>query len=479
VAFAGLILWGPRYLLGVYQSALPGAVLSALGGLSGVLSAILGWSTKTPAQNTQRFSLLSQAILVTGTVVFFIVLSLAAVRLLDPHAVLSSPNIGYLWSQDEHSRKVQEHLTMTYLTTALMLVVGVTLGFFVNVNKFSLHSLYRNRLIRTFLGASRLGKDQQNVRSPHRFTGFDPRDDMPMHALSPEKPLHVINMALNVVQGSQLAWQERKALSFTVTRLHSGCRQLGYRPSTIYAGGISLGTALAISGAAANPNRGYHSSPLVTFLMTLFNVRLGWWLGNPGKHGVRTWRWSNPRHAAGPLFAEMFGMTTEDYKYVNLSDGGHFDNLGLYEMVFRRCHFIVVVDAGCDPQYVREDLGNAIRKIRLDFGVPIDMQGNALPAQNNHRAYCTFGIIRYSVVDGQDTDGFLVYLKPVLCGDESIDVTTYHAMYPDFPHETTSDQWFSESQLESYRMLGVHTIARLCSQPTTMLQTFFENIRKA
>ena len=97
----------------------------------------------------------------------------------------------------------------------------------------------------------------------------------------------MINIALNVVSTEKLAWQERKAESFTVTPLHSGNSALGYRDSTEYGGGISLGTAVAISGAAASPNMGYHSSPPLAFLMTLFNVRLGWWLEIPGLRGAQ------------------------------------------------------------------------------------------------------------------------------------------------------------------------------------------------
>src|SRR5205085_3395009 len=144
----------------------------------------------------------------------------------------------------------------------------------VNVNKFSLHAMYRLRLIRTFLGAS------NEKRRPNPFTGFDPDDNLAMASLSPERPMLVVNMALNLVKGDKLAWQQRKAESFTVTRLHSGSCRVGYQPSDSYGrkkntedkplGGITLGGAITISGAAASPNMGYHSSPLVTIIMTLF-----------------------------------------------------------------------------------------------------------------------------------------------------------------------------------------------------------------
>src|SRR5206468_405871 len=120
------------------------------------------------------------------------------------------------------------------------------------------------------------------------------------------------------------------------------------RRSRDYGGedGITIGTAAAISGAAVSPNMGYSSSPITTLLLTLFNVRLGWWLGNPGTSGARTYALSEPLFSLRPLLSEAFGLTDDRSPYVYLSDGGHFDNLGIFEMVLRRCHLIVVVDAG-------------------------------------------------------------------------------------------------------------------------------------
>jgi hypothetical protein len=352
---------------------------------------------------------------------------------------------------------------------------GVLMGFFINANTFSLHATYRNRLIRAFLAASR------QTRKPHSFTGFDPEDDIKLCKLKSEKPFHLINATLNVIKSKDLAWQERKAESFTMSRLHCGSWHVGYRPSAEYGDRITLGTALTISGAAANPNMGYHSSPLVGFLMTLFNVRLGWWLGNPGRHEDKTWRRAGPGYAIGPLFSEAIGNTTDRCKYVNLSDGGHFENLGLYEMVLRRCKLILVVDAGQDFEYVFEDLGNAIRKIRIDFGIPIDIRVVSPKKSEGTVNHCAFGTINYSVVDGPGTtEGQLIYVKPLVSGDEPPDVSNYTAAHPEFPHETTTDQWFSESQLESYRLLGQHAVEAICGKDwkPKVLPLFFEQVKR-
>jgi len=211
-----------------------------------------------------------------------------------------------------------------------------------------------------------------------------------MSMLSRRKPMHVVNMALNLVGGQNLAWQQRKAASFTCTRTYTGSCRVGYRPSASYGGAyksgkqpISLGTAMTISGAAASPNMGYNSSALLTLVMTLFNARLGWWLGNP-RGQADEWRKPGPSWGIRPFIDEALGRTSDSNAWVYLSDGGHFDNLGLYEMALRRCHLIVVSDSSADPRFAYDDLANAVRKIRIDLGIPIEMEQDRMPAPLRH-----------------------------------------------------------------------------------------------
>jgi len=235
--------------------------------------------------------------------------------------------------------------------------------------------------------------------------------------------------------------------------------------------GVSLGTAMAISGAAATPNMGYHSSATVTFLMTLFNARLGWWLGNPGEAGEKVFQKSAPGVSLFTLWKELFGQTDDKQSYVYLSDGGHFDNLGLYEMILRRCRFILVCDASADKDCNLADLGNAMRQIRADMQVPIEfedakfnIQKRSLDGKIVDGAYWAKACIRYSAVDAPEGmaaanaatqyDGTLIYVKPSFYGKEPRDVYNYAIQSKTFPHESTANQFFGESQFESYRALG-------------------------
>ena len=389
--------------------------------------------------------------------------------------------------------------------------VFLLLAWRLDVNLFSLHALYANRLARCYLGASRpkarwsrrvdeidgkrnwrpaWGGAPTDARGPNRsenlVTGFDPKDDLPLlqlrigasefasDPLGPYfGPFHIVNTAMNLVGGDELAWQERKAESFVLTPLFCGSKSTGYRKlNKDSRENLTLGRAIAISGAAANPNMGYHSSPAVTALLTVFNARLGWWLQNPGG-AVRnddrlSTRWAqNPWTACGPSFGfhlltELVGGTDEKSKYVHLSDGGHFENLGIYELVRRRCRFIVACDSGVDPKFEFADLANAVRKCRSDFGVRIDVNTSTLrpiPGSRHTRWHCAVGQIRYDDVDVQAVPGMLVYIKASLTGDEPSDVLNYAEDNKTFPHERTSDQFFGESQFESYRALGFHIAA--------------------
>jgi hypothetical protein len=381
-----------------------------------------------------------------------------------------------------------------------------------NINEFSLHHFYKNRLVRCYLGA---GNAKQ--RQPNHLTGFDPKDDIGIATLRPGAakdpyfgPYPIVGTALNLNAGSELAQQERKATSFIFSPLYCGFqpphsaedREVAAKPDSrmdlngyietegfFESAGPGIGTAMAISGAAANPNWGYHTSAPVAFLLTVFDVRLGAWVGNPRVKPLRgLFAGLAPSTRPGPLYGllwliwELLGQTTGRSKYVNLSDGGHFDNLGLYELIRRRCRYIVIGDGEQDGGLTFESLGGAIRKCRADFGVEIDINVEPIRAADG-RAHCVVGTITYPEDDTQPqrpltpggrkpADGraraWLVYFKASLTGDEPEDVKQYHATHIDFPHESTLNQFFTESQFESYRRLGLHIV-----------ETAFQNVDTA
>ncbi|HTJ31266.1 MAG TPA: hypothetical protein VL346_12235, partial [Acidobacteriaceae bacterium] len=319
-------------------------------------------------------------------------------------------------------------------------------------------------------------------------------------------PFPIFCTTLNLTTGEDLATQERKGASFAFTPLYSGysvswtdgkakkhVSYNGFVPTRCYAyphGGIHLDTAVAISGAAMNPSMGYNSNPVLAFLMTFFNVRLGWWITNTRR--IDAWRASNdrvtPRFALACLLKELFGMVNDGSSFVNLSDGGHFENMGLYELVRRRCRYIVVCDAEEDPDLGFGGMGAAITKCRADFGAEIDLDLRPLRLNEKtgySQTHCVVGTIRYprppedrevrvndpgaacDCIDGSENDcytGVIVYLKSSLVGDEPPDLLTYQIAHPTFPQDSTMNQWFTETQFEAYRRLG-HHVAMTSLQP--------------
>jgi hypothetical protein len=222
--------------------------------------------------------------------------------------------------------------------------------------------------------------------------------------------------------------------------------------------GITLGAAMAISRAAQSPNQGSHTSPAVAALLTLANIRLGWWLGNPGNQ--KTCTKEGPTNGLRPMLDELQAQATDKNEYVYLSDGGHFENLGLYELIRRRCSLVMLCDADCDPNYKFDDLVNAIELCQVDFGATITIDTDTL--QNTLKAgWCrsafTVGRIKYAPENGKSKTGTLIYLKSAVTRNNSIVVHSYDRQSRPFPHEPTTNQWFDETQFEAYRLLGQET----------------------
>jgi hypothetical protein len=181
-----------------------------------------------------------------------------------------------------------------------------------------------------------------------------------------------------------------------------------------------------------------------------------------GDGSVRT-RAKAARHSGGgrrfwigaSFYRELFSRARADGpNEVHLSDGGHFENLAIYELIRRHCRVIVASDCGQDGEAAFDDLGNLVRKVRQDFGVDVRIDVSPLRPGPDGRArqHMVAGDVHYP--DG-DT-GVLLLFKPALVGSEPADVAQYRARNAEFPHQTTIDQFYDEAQWEAYRRLGEH-----------------------
>lgn len=354
------------------------------------------------------------------------------------------------------------------LTIPALVLLGLLVGLFVDLNRVGIGRMYRARLMETFL------PDDSALRN-NQWQPATEANVAPLSAMSPEDghgPYHLLNTNIITPGSPHARFRGREGDSFVLSPLYSGSDATGWRATDTWMGGdLTLATAMATSGAAANPNAGSAGSPtrdqVVSAVMRVLGLRLGFWAQNPDEKRFVP-PWVSPNY----LYPGMLPTSSisEDRPFVELSDGGHFENLGIYELVRRRLPVIIAIDGSCDPDFEFESLGNAIERIRVDFGTEIRFHrdlglADVLPESEGESAFADryamatrgFAVadIRYPAHGDTPAErGVLLYVKATLVPGVPTDVLAFRSAHTSFPHETTADQFFSESHVEAYRALG-------------------------
>jgi len=329
------------------------------------------------------------------------------------------------------------------------LILSFIIACIADINHVSMHRFYRNRLMEAYFPFSVLKEAGYEVDS--RQADLCLLKDIPRTTA----PYHLVCTNIQTIGSKNPKLAERGGDSFIFSPLYSGSDATGFVSTDQYIGGnMNLATAFAISGAAVDPNTYATRSRPLAFIMALLNIRLGYWISNPSKSwlslnsiGLRPiWYYY--------MFAEMFGRgLNEKQASVHLSDGGHFENLGLYEMIRRKCRLIIVSDAAKDPDYTFDDLGKAMERVRVDFGVRIGIDINPIipdPDTKISSQPYAIGEISYS----DNTKGKIIYIKTSIIKGLPEDIYAYKRKNNSFPDQTTADQFFDEQQFEAYRELG-------------------------
>lgn len=371
------------------------------------------------------------------------------------------------------------------ITYAIIAVSLFCIGFFTNPNALSFHRYYRKQLADLFL---RFSGEHDNLEL---MKVFDAKSDKLKDYIS---PYPLINTCLNLMNPEKdEAFQGTKTSDyFLLSPFYCGSKLVGYVPTDRYFDyqRMTLPAAVTISAAAVNPGMGMYSNRLLSLLMTIFNARLGFWISNPSilvKSRAIVW-W--------PLyfFYELLGRIGSEKKMINISDGGHIENLGAYELLRRGCRLIIAVDAGEDKIYSFADLNNFIIRARNEMGFEIRFRPNEQPEELiRPRPSQVYSAKRFAIADiykcWEEVDdpsdpsgkrivnyslhernekgpvGTFVYVKssvrapegkPDLDKRDELKYGTYKykIYHPDFPHEPTSDQFFDKIQWEAYFQLG-------------------------
>jgi hypothetical protein len=334
----------------------------------------------------------------------------------------------------------------------LALFVGLLImnRWLLDINITSPHGFYRDRLSKAFV----FSVDPQGE--------INSVDNVPLSSLNAENtcaPYHILNVALNLQGSKDPDLRGRESDFFIFSKKFIGSDRTGFTETErmeSYDHHVDLATAMAISGAAAAPNMGTTTSRSLTFIMTLLNIRLGYWLPNPSfvnkEHWYNRFRLSSARPKL--IWNESLGKLDARGSHVNISDGGHIENLGIYPLLKRKCKFIVSVDAEADPNMTFNGLVTLMRFARIDMGIEINIDLDKLrkDSQGYSKAHWSLGEIVYA--NGEL--GQLLYIKLSVTGDEPEYIRSYRSNHPDYPHESTADQFFSEDQFEAYRALGEH-----------------------
>lgn len=430
----------------------------AVGG-STIFGAIIGlWQYKKARNNEQNTGGSSDLLIYAGAFALFYGIILLAYIIAT--RIFLIPDSNYIFNQSY------------YYWFFILGAASLLFGLIVNLNYIGPHYLWRSRLMEAFMP-----DDDPAVKNNvwDKAKGADTALMADMCPKERPRPYHIVNTNVILSNSKNIESSGRGGDNFIVSPLFCGSDATGWKSTREFQSdgsrGITLATAMATSAAALNPNaavsgEGVTRNVVISVLLSMLNLRLGYWMKNP-KNGLKRMKGLfSPNFFDPGLKTEIFRSgLTEDESNLLLSDGGHYENLGLYELVRRKLDLIIVSDGGADPLFNFDDLSNAIEKVRVDFGAKIIfkpgyMTDDILPGTSGDSSYQKkYNISRHAfafakIIYEDKSEGTLVYVKLAMIEGMSTDVYSYKGIHPDFPHQSTADQFFDEKQFEAYRELG-------------------------
>ncbi len=366
-----------------------------------------------------------------------------------------------------------------YRPTCFLILAGLSLifGYFVNLNFLGPHYIWRNRLMEAFMPDAEAVADNK-WKAATRANGGLMKDMCDVN--KNPRPYHIVNTNVILSNSKTVEYSGRGGDNFIISPLYCGSAATGWKTTETYqtksTRGITLASAMATSAAALNPNAGVSGegvtrNVMVSVLLSMLNLRLGYWASNPDREDTL----SSPNFISPGLTSEIFrNGFTEHNSNLLLSDGGHYENLGLYELIRRKLSLIIVSDGGADPLFNFDDLANAVEKVRVDFGAKICFTepwatGGILPNTLDKTLFqkkyeiAERGYAIAEIVYNDGSKGKLVYIKLAMIEELPTDVYSYKGINKAFPHQPTSDQFFDEKQFEAYRELGYYSTKKMMS----------------
>jgi hypothetical protein len=382
--------------------------------------------------------------------------------------------LAYNWS-GLFFENAEKNDNLNWMSFIFFIAVTFVFGFFVNLNLIGPHRIWRDRLMEAFM-------PDKNAVEENKWKPATHADSALMEKMCNEnnpRPYHIINTNIILGKSKQVKFNGRGGDNFIISPFYCGSEATGWRTTETFqkknGRGITLATAMATSAAALNPDAGVSGAGLtrntmISTILSLLNLRLGYWTGNPRKDVFAM----PPNFFIPGIKAEILrnGFKETDSKIL-LSDGGHFENLAIYELIRRKLKLIILSDGGADAGFNFDDLANAVEKVRVDFGAKIMFRRK--DEQNQTEDFGPNGMLfdssrsnefekKYQIAErgfaiadiiyNDGSKGILLYLKLVMVHELTTDVYSYKGINPTFPHQSTADQFFDEKQFEAYRELG-------------------------
>ena len=352
----------------------------------------------------------------------------------------------------------------------ILFILFIVFGFFANPNILSLHRYYRDRIAGAFIKP--FIPENPNVR---------------LYDIITEKsinPYPLINTCLNLTdRGNKNMTGRESSDYFLLSPKFCGSSFTDYLPTKEEYSTLTLSTAAAISGSAVSTLMGNRTNRFISVFLYMFNAVLGYWIKNPN------WKKISPFKTLKTdilikyftfwpyyLWNSMLGKANNKRGRVNISDGGHIENLALFELLRRRCKLIIAIDGSADPKYNFNDLENLVRRAREKLGIIIEFNDKDSPENvirplpsygysKQHYARATVRCMPDTPDFDQNYEGVLIYIKSSLkaplryeieggAGENEAIAFNYKINHPSFPHESTIDQFFDPQQWDAYYFLG-------------------------
>jgi Patatin-like phospholipase len=397
-------------------------------------------------------------------------------------AAIMGPALTLLLAVEAMAILLNQHRHWNFwLICAAILAAFALIANFADMTSWSLHPFYRRRLCTAFALKRVAGRGLPPIASEDAGIAVERLYHRPatlsQTAVVQEDgadrwPTLLVCASANISDSSATP-PGRAVTSFTFSATAVGGPLVGAvktdeleRRAKAKRNSLTLPAAVAMSGAALSPSMGKETRWPLRFLMALANIRLGVWVPNPRKldeftgtgrhqHGQHR-RYPRPRSSY--LLRELFGRNSIESTYLYVTDGGHYENLGLVELLRRGCSEVYVFDASNDDFTA---IGDAVTLARSELEVELAVDYESLKPDATtglSSADCVSAPITFRDVDsgGETLQGQLYYARLTLTASSPTDAKAYARKDPHFPHDPTTDQLYTDQRFEAYRSLGAH-----------------------